>query len=1234
MAAPMHVWIDRGGTFTDCIGRDPATGETRVAKVLSGDDAPIRGVRALLELDPDAPLPPCDVRMGTTLATNALLERKGARCVLVVQAGFGDLLALDDQTRPALFDLSARRPAPLTDEVIEVEARVDATGRELTPLNVRAVRSALEAARERGAEAVVVALLHAPAGPAHERAIAAVAREVGFEQVSCSHEASASAGLLARAQTALVDAYLTPVLRRYLARLGERLPGSRLRLMQSSGDLVEAGRFRGKDAILSGPAGGVVACARIAEQAGRGQVLGFDMGGTSTDVSRWAGDHERQSEARVAGVRIRAPMIAVHTVASGGGSLCRFDGRRFTVGPESAGAEPGPLCYGHAEAREPALTDVALALGRLRGDRFPFALDAERARAGVAALAERAGLAPAEAAEGLFAIAVEQMAAAIGEISTARGHDPREHALVLFGGAAGQYGCAVARRLGVRTILSHPWAGVLSAFGMGVAPVGWHGEAPTPGALGAERVREAQAARAELEREGRAALEAAEGPDEADATTARAHLGLRYRGTETPLDVPLAEGASPEALREAFEARHRRRFGYARAGHPVEATRLRVHLERAAAPVDPPPARAPGSPAPFDRAPLHVEEGWREVDVWRREDLPVDAPLAGPLLVLEDTGSLVVEPGFVLRRRPDDLVVLEDARGVPGAADSSERRTSEPADSASENDEQAARLDGRQDGPSGAALDTRPDAGPDAQPDPGPEARPVAAPDPVRLEVFGNLFMSIAERMGAVLQRTALSTNIRDRLDFSCALFDGAGQLVANAPHIPVHLGSMGASVRAVRARHPRMAPGDVFVTNDPADGGSHLPDITLVAPVFVGERRFFVASRGHHADVGGVTPGSMPPFSTRLVEEGVVFRGVPLLRGGELEEAAVRAVLEGGSHPARRPEENLADLQAQLAACRTGARLLEEACAREGAEAVAAYMGHVQDQGEAAVREALAALDLEGRSFEDALDDGSVIHVRLARAADGRVRIDFRGSAAAHPGNLNAPRAVTTACVLYVLRTLVERPIPLNAGCLRAVELVVPPGSLLDPPAGAAVAGGNVETSQRIVDVLLGAFGRAAASQGTMNNLTLGDGRFGYYETVAGGAGAGEGWDGGSAAHTHMTNSRITDPEILEQRFPVRVRRHALRRGSGGAGRWRGGDGVVRELEALRPLQVSVLSERRARAPWGLAGGAPGAKGRNVLVRADGSEEELGGRLGVELVPGEAIRLETPGGGGYGEAP
>jgi 5-oxoprolinase (ATP-hydrolysing) len=1142
--------------------------------VLSSDEAPLEGIRVLLGLGADDPIPPSEVRMGTTLATNALLERSGCRCVLVADEGLGDLIRIGDQTRPELFALEIEKPEPLPDAVIEVGARMTADGSLLHALDSESVRQALEEARIRGTESVAIALIHAYRDGALEHRVATIAKDVGFTHISVSSEISNELGLLGRMDTTAANAYLTPLLMHYMAELERELGAGRLRMMQSNGGLVDASGFIGRNAVLSGPAAGVVATGAVADELGLSEVIGFDMGGTSTDVSRYAGEVSRVFESQISGVRIRAPMIELHTVAAGGGSICKLEGKRMTVGPQSAGANPGPLCYGKSAAQELTLTDVSLCLGRIAADRFPLALNEEKPRNKlneIAAALQTAGVkrTATDVAHGFLRVAVENMAAAIQKVSVGRGHDVRTHAMVVFGGAGGQYACLIARRLGIRSLVFHPYAGVLSAFGMGVANFEWHGERDAGRSILEDPLPQRwQSAFAELEASGRAALERDSGPGA--RWNVRRQVALRYRGTETALGVDWGES---RAMRSAFETLHRREFGYIRPEHTVEAATLRVSVElRGAKPVL--PSAKPGTGKPEHTAMLWSAGALVEAPVYHRESFPIGVEVPGPALVLDATGTVVVDIGFVALRNERDYLILRDTETTV------EREI----------------------------ADTR--------------------VDPVLLEVFNNQFKSIAEQMGVVLQRTAMSTNIRDRLDFSCAVFDAEGGLVANAPHIPVHLGAMGESVSAVLAAHPSTKPGEVFVTNDPAAGGSHLPDITVVTPVHDsdGALRFVVASRGHHADVGGLTPGSMPPFSTTLEEEGVVLRHLRIVEDGAFRETLLRDVLTDGPYPARNPDENLADVEAQIAANEKGMQLLDELLARYGIDVVTAYMQHIQDNAADLTARAIEGLPDGEHSFEDRLDDGARIAVRVT-VHGGAMEIDFEGTDRALDNNLNAPRAVTMAAILYVLRVLVGKPIPLNSGCMRSVTVRIPEGSLLAPEPDRAVAAGNVETSQRIVDVLFGALGLAAASQGTMNNITFGDDHFAYYETLGGGAGATEHRPGASGVHTHMTNSKCTDPEILETRFPVRIRRFELRSGSGGKGAHAGGEGLIRELEFLAPMRVSVLSERRVVPPYGMRGGGPGAPGMNLL-----NGKQLAHRVTVEVSPGDVLRIETPGGGAWGD--
>ena len=1206
-------WIDRGGTFTDVIGVAP-DGTLHTAKLLSSPNAPVEGIRticaAVLGVAPDQPLPPCAVKLGTTVATNALLERRGTRTLLVTHAGLGDAFTIGTQARPELFSLEIAKPAPLHGAVVEAMGRCGASGQLWEEEDSAALADQLAQVRREGFTAVALVAMHASRHPELERRWAAVARRAGFDHVAASHQVAREQGFLARGETAIADAYLTPLLRRHSAELQAALPSSRLRFMQSSGGLTEAERFSGPRALLSGPAGGVVGAAAVARAAGCRHALGFDMGGTSTDVSLIVdGEVERAFETEVAGIRVRAPMLRIHTVAAGGGSLCRFDGFRLSVGPQSAGAEPGPLCYGRASAQgELALTDINLFLGRLQADRFPFPLTRaplEDALARLEASLRSAGhdLDRLAIATGFVEIANAAMAQAIQQISVARGVDPRDCALVGFGGAGGQHVCGVARRLGISRILLHPLAGLLSAYGIGVAPLSWDGQTDArqcllgqDGRLPPRRAREWTA----LEDRGRAAL-LQEGASREELRVERS-LDCRYRGTETALTV--AEPADGDWAR-AFAVAHRARFSYERSGRPVEVTALRLRVRapgRGPAGSGQAVAEAGGAAAPSPHAdprPRRRAEVWFsgrgriEVPIFDREALAPGHSLAGPALVLEATGTVVIDPGFRARVTGEGILDLED--GTPGRS-----TTVVPARPATAH------------------------APPDSDLD---------RPDPVRLEVFGHRFMSIAEQMGAVLRNTSVSANIKERLDYSCAVFDAAGGLVANAPHIPVHLGAMQETVRVLRTRFPDLGPDDALITNDPFQGGSHLPDVTVVTPVFLDgatEPACFVGSRGHHADLGGITPGSMPAHSRSLSEEGIVLEPTRLLRSGHFDEAGLRRRLATGPYPARNPDDNVADIEAMLAANRTGVAELRTWAGEVGTAALRTTMQQLQAGAAAAVAREIGRLPPGEHRFRDRLDDGTPIAVRLEVAGE-RMVIDFAGTGAAVPGNLNAPAAVVHAAVLYVLRSLVTDRIPLNGGCLAPVEIRTPAGSVLDPPPGSAVVGGNVETSQRVVDVLLGALGLAAASQGTMNNVTFGTADFGYYETIGGGAGAGPRFHGASGVHVHMTNTRITDPEVLESRYPVRLLEFSLRRGSGGAGRYRGGDGLRRRYEFLAPVSVSLLSERRDVAPWGLAGGRPGATGRNGVERRGGRIEWVGGKAQLELAMGDRLLIETPGGGGFG---
>ena len=1199
-AGKWQFWIDRGGTFTDVVGRRP-DGSLAVRKLLSENplayaDAALAGIRQLLGLAAGERIPAervDAVKMGTTVATNALLERRGERVALVVTEGFGDALRIAYQNRPALFARRIALPEMLYERVIEARERVDAAGAVLSALDRERLARDLRAARREGIAAVAIAFMHGWRHRAHERAAAELAAELGFAQVSASHAVSPLMKLVARGDTTVVDAYLSPILRRYVERVGAEIEsGVRLLFMQSHGGLADAERFSGKDSILSGPAGGVVGAARAAEAEGIERVISFDMGGTSTDIAHYDGGFERDADAEVAGVRVQSPMLRIHTIAAGGGSVLRFDGERYRVGPDSAGADPGPACYRRGGPL--TLTDCNLALGRIVAARFPKVfgpgadqgLDEALVRRRFAELAERIRAASGDArsaedvAAGFRRVAVENMANAIKRISIQRGHDVRDYALQCFGGAGGQHACDVADAVGMRRIVLHPLAGVLSAYGMGLAELRALRKETAELALGADAMTELDRRVAALGAEARRAL-IEQGARAADIRLCP-FADLRYDGSDSAIGVDY--GDAP-ALRGRFVDAHRRRYGFAMDDRGVVVASLCVEAVCAAAPPDdaaPAELVAAGPSAPAPTARMRVGRRQRAVEVHDWHRLAAGARVAGPAIVAGDGVTVVVESGWSARRTERGSLFLERAGS---------RRKARAA---------ATRV------------------------------------DPVLLEVFNNLFMSVAEQMGAVLENTAHSVNIKERRDFSCALFDADGQLVANAPHIPVHLGSMGESVRAVRrARAGRQRPGDVYALNDPYRGGTHLPDVTAVAPVFddAGERVwFYVANRGHHADIGGATPGSMPPGSRRIEDEGVLLDDVLLVSQGRFLEAELRERLGAARHPARNPDQNVADLRAQVAANAHGAQALRALVRQYGLDTVRAYMGHVLDNGESHVRRAVSALS-DG-AFRYPLDNGAEIRVavRVDRAA-GAAALDFSGSSPQRADNFNAPAAVCRAAALYVFRTLVDDDIPLNAGCMRPLRLTLPAASMLDPEWPAAVVAGNVETSQAIVDALYGALGAMAASQGTMNNVTFGNERHQYYETLCGGSGAGPDFDGADAVHTHMTNSRLTDPEVLERRFPVLVERFEIRRGSGGRGRRRGGDGVRRRLRFLEPMTVSVLANRRVVPPFGLRGGESGALGRQWIEGADGARRALSGAESAALGAGEALIVETPGGGGYGAA-
>ncbi|MFD6657582.1 hydantoinase B/oxoprolinase family protein [Streptomyces parvus] len=1207
MTGRWEFWIDRGGTFTDIVGRRP-DGRLTTRKLLSHDpgrydDAAVAGIRLLLGLDPGEPVPAdrvAAVRMGTTVATNALLERRGEPTVLLITEGFRDALRIAYQNRPRLFDRHIVLPETVHERVIEVPERIDAHGRTVRPLELTSVREQLRAAHAEGLRSAAVVLMHGYRHPAHERAVAEAAREAGFTQVSSSHEVSPLIRLVPRGDTTVVDAYLSPVLGRYVDEVAARLDGIRLMFLQSNGGLREAARFRGKDAVLSGPAGGVVGMVRTSQQAGHDRVIGFDMGGTSTDVSHYAGELERELGTQVAGVRMRAPMMSIHTVAAGGGSVLHFDGSRYRVGPDSAGADPGPACYRRGGPL--TVTDANVMLGRVQPSYFPavfgadgdLPLDADHVRERFTELAdevERAtGRRPdeAEAAAGFLEIAVLNMANAVKKISVQRGHDVTRYALTGFGGAGGQHVCAVADALGIDTVLVPPLAGVLSAYGIGLADATAMLEQSVEEQLDTACRERVERLCAELADRTREALRADGVPD--SAITTRARILLRYAGTDAALPV---DPDTEAAMSEEFAAAHRARFGFTM-DKPVVVETVSVEATGATGATDAPgtaaatdgsapvigsnPQEAP--PPPADTVDLYAEGRWQRAPLHRRADLHVGATVTGPAIVAEDDATTVVDPGWQAEAAPTGHLVL--TRSTPR--------------------------------PERTAVGTR--------------------VDPVLLEVFNSLFMSIAEQMGVRLENTAHSVNIKERLDFSCALFDAEGNLIANAPHIPVHLGSMGESIKEVLRRNEgTLRPGDVYAVNDPYHGGTHLPDVTVVTPVFEeGKLRFLVASRGHHAEIGGTTPGSMPAFSRTIHEEGVLFDNWLLVRDGRLREEETRDLLASAPYPSRSPDTNLADLRAQIAANEKGIAELRRMTDQFGPDVVDAYMGHVQDNAEESVRRIVAGLHDGHCRYET--DSGAVIQVRLTVDRDARsAHLDFTGTSPQQPGNANAPRSVVMAAVLYVFRTLVGADIPLNSGCLKPLDVTIPPGSMLDPSYPAATVAGNVETSQAVTGALYGAIGGQAEGSGTMNNLTFGNDHVQYYETIASGSGAGDGFDGADAVQTHMTNSRLTDPEILEWRLPVRLESFAVREDSGGAGRWYGGHGVERRIRFLEPVTIALLSGHRRVPAYGAGGGEPGALGEQHIERAGGEVVPLDGCDTAELEAGDVLVVRTPGGGGYGPA-
>ncbi|MDH3467675.1 MAG: hydantoinase B/oxoprolinase family protein [Gammaproteobacteria bacterium] len=1195
-----QFWVDRGGTFTDIVARRPdSTIVTR--KLLSENperykDAAIHGIRELLELAPEALLPAAAidaVKMGTTVATNALLERKGDRVALVITRGFRDALRIGYQNRPDIFALHIELPELLYESVIEVDQRHSAQGDELIPLDIEMVRADLQAQFDSGIRACAIVFMHGYRYHDHENAVAKLAAEIGYTQISVSHRVSPLMKLVGRGDTTVVDAYLSPILRRYVNQVVDELNGARLMFMQSNGGLTDARLFQGKDSILSGPAGGIVGAVQTSRDAGFDNIIAFDMGGTSTDVSHYAGEFERAFDTLVAGVRMRVPIMRIHTVAAGGGSMLKFDGLRYRVGPESAGADPGPACYRRGGPL--TVTDCNVMLGKLQPDLFPaifgdnadlpldggIVLDKFTELSARIASATGDGRTPRQVAEGFLQIAVENMTNAIKKISVQRGYDVTGYTLCCFGGAGGQHACLVADALGMKSIFIHPHAGVLSAYGMGLADIRALREETVEIALddtiqtrlNTVYARLQDKTHAEIVKQGIA-------PDHIH-TECRVHI--RYDGTDSSLLIDYGSAAD---MKSEFDALHRERFGFIMAHktlivEAIEVEAIGTTVKVAATPqatvVDSPPA------TPLRQCPMYSGDSEHTTPLYTRDSLRPGQLIDGPAIVVESISTIVVEPGWRLEVTALDDVVLRRVQPLP-------KRT---------------------------IVGT--------------------SADPVMLEVFNNLFMSIAEQMGAALENTAYSVNIKERLDFSCAIFDAQGHLVANAPHMPVHLGSMGESVQAViRRRHGTLHRGDVYVLNNPYNGGTHLPDVTVITPVFGDPRDaddtilFYVASRGHHADIGGITPGSMPPNSRHIDEEGVLIDDIQLVCEDRFCEDEIAAVLRTGRFPARNVHQNIADLRAQVAANEKGVQELHKMTAHFGLDVVTAYMQHVQDNAEGAVKRVLGALN-DGH-FRYPMDDGSQIEVRVTIDREQRTaRVDFSGTSPQQDSNFNAPAAVARAAVLYVFRTLVDDEIPMNDGCLKPIDIVIPDGSMLRPQYPAAVVAGNVETSQCITDALYGALGVMAAAQGTMNNFTFGNEQYQYYETVCGGSGAGPNFPGTDAVHTHMTNSRLTDPEVLEWRFPVCLESFSIRTGSGGSGHYHGGNGTVRRVRFLQSMTAAILSGRRKYAPFGLAGGKPGAGGHNWVEREDGSIEQLAGTDQTAMLPGDTFVIATPGGGGFG---
>ncbi|MBK17864.1 MAG: 5-oxoprolinase [Rhodospirillaceae bacterium] len=1193
-----QFWVDRGGTFTDLVARRP-DGSLHAYKLLSENperykDAAIQGIRDQLEIDKDSPIPDelvDAVKMGTTVATNALLERKGDRTLLVITEGFADQLRIGYQNRPKIFARKIELPELLYERVVEVKERYNAEGEELAPVDTEGAREALQTAYNDGIRSVAICFMHGYRYHDHEKAVAEIARDIGFTQVSVSHEVSPLMKLVGRGDTTVVDAYVSPILRRYVDQVASALGDVQLMFMQSNGGLTDAQFFQGKDSILSGPAGGIVGAARTAAMAGYTKLIGFDMGGTSTDVAHYNGEYERAFETLVAGVRMRAPMMHIHTVAAGGGSILHFDGARYRVGPDSAGANPGPACYRRGGPL--CVTDANVMVGKINPEFFPKVFGPEGDQpmdseivfqkfADLSAEIEKSTgdkRSPVEVADGFLKIAVENMANAIKQISIQRGYDVTEYTLNCFGGAGGQHACLVADALGMKRVFIHPFAGVLSAYGMGLADQRVMRERAVEDELTDDLIDNLDSLLQEMEQDGRAEMERQGVSASRINAIRKAHI--RYEGTDTALVIDFG---SRDEIIESFNEAHRQQFGFVspEKSHVVEALSVEVIgegeiLEDPVLPVD----ENAETPDALATVTMYSANENHDTPIYDRDQLVPGCKVNGPAILKEANATTVVEPGWQAEVTKHNHLVL--TRVIPL--------------------------------PKRVAI--------------GTEA------DPVMLEVFNNLFMSIAEQMGGVLQNTSYSVNIKERLDFSCAIFDTNGDLVANAPHIPVHLGSMSESVKTVaRQREGTMKPGDVYMLNTPYNGGTHLPDVTTITPVFeegVDGVLFYVASRGHHAEIGGITPGSVPPNSKHIGEEGVLLDDEQLVAEGRLLEAETEAFFTDNEYPTRNFHHNLGDLKAQIAANEKGVQELHNIVAHFGLDVVKAYMQHVQDNAEETVRRVIDTL--HDCSFEYEMDIGATIKVAITVDKEARTaRLDFAGTSEQQENNFNAPSAICMAATLYVFRTLVDDDIPLNAGCLKPLDIVIPERCMLNPVYPAAVVAGNVETSQAITDTLFGALGIMGAAQGTMNNFTFGNDNFQYYETICGGSGAGPDYQGADGVHTNMTNTRLTDPEVLEWRFPVLLESFSLRRGSGGAGKHRGGNGIIRKVKFLEGMTASILSGHREIPPYGMAGGEPGQTGRNYVIRSDGSIQELKGTDSIEMDVNDMIVIESPGGGGYGK--